>query len=148
MYQALLDRIVDASESTQVTLRTKALRAVSLVVAQDPDLFHQDNIRRTIENRMLDSSPAVRDATIELVGKYVVSRPDLAKHYLPKLGERISDTGLSVRRRVVKLLKVLYSVVDDQEQRVDVCRRLVYRVLDEDDGIKASLRVGLTATHS
>ncbi|CDR46094.1 RHTO0S12e00276g1_1 [Rhodotorula toruloides] len=136
MYQALLDRIVDASESTQVTLRTKALRAVSLVVAQDPDLFHQDNIRRTIENRMLDSSPAVRDATIELVGKYVVSRPDLARHYLPKLGERISDTGLSVRRRVVKLLKVLYGVVDDEEQRVDICRRLVYRVLDEDDGIK------------
>ncbi|BGP35332.1 Sister chromatid cohesion protein 2 [Rhodotorula toruloides] len=136
MYQALLDRIVDASESTQVTLRTKALRAVSLVVAQDPDLFHQDNIRRTIENRMLDSSPAVRDATIELVGKYVVSRPDLAKQYLPKLGERISDTGLSVRRRVVKLLKVLYGVVDDEEQRVDICRRLVYRVLDEDDGIK------------
>ncbi|KAK4330559.1 Sister chromatid cohesion protein 2 [Rhodotorula toruloides] len=136
MYQALLDRIVDASESTQVTLRTKALRAVSLVVAQNPDLFHQDNIRRTIENRMLDSSPAVRDATIELVGKYVVSRPDLAKQYLPKLGERISDTGLSVRRRVVKLLKVLYGVVDDEEQRIDICRRLVYRVLDEDDGIK------------
>ncbi|GEM10950.1 cohesin loading factor subunit SCC2 [Rhodotorula toruloides] len=136
MYQALLDRIVDASESTQVTLRTKALRAVSLVVAQDPDLFHQDNIRHTIENRMLDSSPAVRDATIELVGKYVVSRPDLAKQYLPKLGERISDTGLSVRRRVVKLLKVLYGVVHDEAQRVDICRRLVYRVLDEDDGIK------------
>ncbi|GAA5904538.1 hypothetical protein JCM6882_004901 [Rhodosporidiobolus microsporus] len=136
MYEPLLERIVDASESAQVALRTKALRAVSLVVAQDPELFHQANVRRSIENRMLDASPAVRDAAIELVGKYVVGRPDLAKEYLPKLGERISDTGVSVRRRVVKLLRALYHVVEDEKDRIDICRRLVYRVLDEDDGVK------------
>ncbi|GAA5984976.1 hypothetical protein JCM11641_005602 [Rhodosporidiobolus odoratus] len=136
MYPALLDRIVDASESAQVTLRTKALRAVSLVVAQDPDLFYQDNVRRSIENRMLDASPAVRDASIELVGKYVVSRPALARQYLPKLLDRLSDTGLSVRRRVVKLLKVLYYVVDSEEQKTEISKRLVFRVLDEDDNIK------------
>lgn len=102
---------------------------------------------------MHDSSPAVRDAAIELVGKYVVGRPDLAVQYLPQISERITvrplcslatrshsvfpqDTGLSVRRRVVKLLKVLYGVVEDEEQRVDICRKLVWRALDEDDGIK------------
>ncbi|GAA5948648.1 hypothetical protein JCM10213_003568, partial [Rhodosporidiobolus nylandii] len=136
MYNPLLDRIVEANESAQVTLRTKALRAVSLVVAQDPELFHQANIRKSIENRMLDASPAVRDAVIELVGKYVVGRPDLAQQYLPRLMERISDTGLSVRRRVVKLLKALYHVVEDEALRIEICRKLVYRALDEDDGIK------------
>ncbi|GAA5844746.1 hypothetical protein JCM11251_002267 [Rhodosporidiobolus azoricus] len=136
MYDPLLERIVDASESAQVTLRTKALRATSLVVAQDPELFHQANVRRSIENRMLDASPAVRDAAIELVGKYIVGRPDLAAQYLPRLSERISDTGLSVRRRVVKLLRALYQVVEDESQRVDICKRLIYRVLDEDEGIK------------
>lgn len=136
LYQPLLTRIVDASESAQVTLRTKALRAISAVVAQDPGLFHQENVRRSIEGRMLDSSPAVRDASIELVGKYVVGRPDLAVQYLPKLGERISDTSLGVRRRVIKLLKILYGMVDDEKHRLEISRRLVYRVLDEDDGIK------------
>ncbi|GAA5844309.1 hypothetical protein JCM9279_001763 [Rhodotorula babjevae] len=136
LYQPMLTRIVDASESAQMGQRAKALRAVSLVVAQDPDLFNQDNIRRSIENRMLDSSPMVRDASIELVGKYVVTRPDLAVQYLPRLGERISDTGLGVRRRVIKLLRMLYHVVTDEEHKVDISRKLVYRVLDEDDGIK------------
>ncbi|GAA5873259.1 hypothetical protein JCM8547_008616 [Rhodosporidiobolus lusitaniae] len=136
MYEPLLERIVEASESPQVTLRTKALRAISLVVATDPELFHQASIRRSIENRMLDASPAVRDASIELVGKYVINRPDLAVQYLPKLSERISDTGLSVRRRVVKLLKLLYHVVKEEEHQIDICKRLVYRVMDEDDGIK------------
>ncbi|GAA5958783.1 hypothetical protein JCM21900_004761 [Sporobolomyces salmonicolor] len=136
LYEPLLERIISASETSQVTFRTKALRGISLIVAQDPELFHQTNVRQSIENRMLDSSPAVRDAAIELVGKYVVGRPDLAVQYLPKLSERISDTGLSVRRRVVKLLKALYGIVDDEALRIDICRRLVYRVLDEDDGIK------------
>ncbi|GAA5903419.1 hypothetical protein JCM8208_001915 [Rhodotorula glutinis] len=136
LYQPILTRIVDASESAQMGQRAKALRAISLVVAQDPDLFNQDNIRRSIENRMLDSSPMVRDASIELVGKYVVTRPDLAVQYLPRLGERISDTGLGVRRRVIKLLRVLYHVVATEEHKVDISRKLVYRVLDEDDGIK------------
>jgi cohesin loading factor subunit SCC2 len=114
MYDPLLERIVEASENPQTTQRTKALRAIGMVVAQDPDLFHQvrfiisflfnvtltlsrpsqDNFRRVIEARMIDSSPAVRDTAIELVGKYVVSRPDLAVQYLPQLSERIH-----VRRR-------------------------------------------------
>lgn len=38
---------------------------------------------------MLDSSPAVRDTTIELVGKYVVGRLDLAVEYLPQICDRI-----------------------------------------------------------
>lgn len=109
---------------------------------------------------MHDSSPAVRDAAIELVGKYVVSRPDLASKYLPQICERITasrlscctpslalthvppqDTGLSVRRRVVKLLRALFSVVEQEAERVEICRKLVWRVSDDDDGIKVRLPV-------
>jgi cohesin loading factor subunit SCC2 len=43
---------------------------------------------------------------------------------------------LGVRRRIVKLLKVLYHVVPDEANRIDICKRLVFRVADEDDGIK------------
>ncbi|KAM0792017.1 hypothetical protein ACM66B_007127 [Microbotryomycetes sp. NB124-2] len=132
----LLDRVVDACESPAVALRTKAMRAISLFVAQDPELFHHESIRRGIQNRMHDSSPAVRDATIELVGKYVVASPELAAKYLPLISNRITDTGLSVRRRVVKLLKALYPVLTDSQQRIEICRRVVWRSLDEDDGIK------------
>lgn len=46
---------------------------------------------------MLDSSPSVRDAAIELVGKYVVTRRDFALEYLPKIAERIN---VSLRRLV------------------------------------------------
>ncbi|KAK4052266.1 Sister chromatid cohesion protein 2 [Microbotryomycetes sp. JL221] len=136
LYPALLERIVDACESSAVNLRTKAMRAVSLLVSNDPDLFHHPTIRRGIESRMHDSSPAVRDATIELVGKFIVASPELAQKYLPQISSRITDTGLSVRRRVVKLLKALYPVLNNQDQRVEICRKLVWRSLDEDSGIQ------------
>jgi hypothetical protein len=41
MYDPLLERIVEASENTNITQRAKALRAIGMVVAQDPELFHQ-----------------------------------------------------------------------------------------------------------
>ncbi|GAA5994954.1 hypothetical protein JCM5350_007201 [Sporobolomyces pararoseus] len=136
MYQPLITRVIEASESSQVALRTKALRAIGLVVAQDPNLFHQENVRQSIENRMHDLSPAVRDTTIELVGKHIVNKPDLATQYLPQLIGRLSDSGLSVRRRVVKLLRVLYGILDDEKHRTEICRNLIGRVLDEDDGVR------------
>lgn len=43
-----------------------------------------------------------------------------------------------MRRRVVKLLKVLYLASEDEASQIEICRRLVYRVQDEDDGIRVS----------
>ncbi|KAK4701477.1 cohesin loading factor subunit SCC2, partial [Phenoliferia sp. Uapishka_3] len=136
LYKPLLERVLAASESTVVAFRTKSLRGISLIVAQDPGLFLQDDVSNTIRNRIVDQSSAVRDTAIELVGKYVVGRPALAVKYLPVISERINDTGLNVRRRVVKLLRVLYSVVDEDEHQVEICRKLVWRALDDDEGVK------------
>jgi cohesin loading factor subunit SCC2 len=44
---------------------------------------------------MHDLSPAVRDTTIELVGKHIVNRPDLATQYLPQLIGRLSVSLVS-----------------------------------------------------
>lgn len=41
LYEPLLDHIVDSADSSAVGFRTKALRGIGLVVAQDPELFNQ-----------------------------------------------------------------------------------------------------------
>lgn len=43
-----------------------------------------------------------------------------------------------MRRRVVKLLRILYGILDDEKQKVEICRNLVGRVLDEDEGVKVT----------
>ena len=73
-----------------VALRTKALKALSLIAAVDADILAQPVVRSAFESRMNDPSPAVRDAAVDLVGKYVVERPGLAVEYYPQIALRVS----------------------------------------------------------
>lgn len=49
------------------------------VVALDPDILGNEQIQSAVEARLLDTSISVREAAMELVGKYIVGRPLLAK---------------------------------------------------------------------
>ncbi|KAA1098581.1 Sister chromatid cohesion protein 2 [Puccinia graminis f. sp. tritici] len=134
-----LDRIMATSASPSVTFRSKSIKALALVVAKDETVFFQESVRKAIENRMHDSSPAVRDATVELIGKYVVDRPDLAVAFLPQISARIADKGVSVRKRVIKLLKAIYLILDQDEWidlKVDISHRLISRIFDEETSMK------------
>jgi cohesin loading factor subunit SCC2 len=56
---------------------------------------------------------------------------------MPLLTEPLSqDTGLGVRKRVIKLLKGLYATITDTPRQVDIATRLVLRMADEDDSVK------------
>ena len=50
----------------------------------------QPNVRRAIESHLIDSSPAVRDAAVELIGKYMVDSPEVAGDYYGKIADRIA----------------------------------------------------------
>ena len=72
----------------------------------------QADVRNSIEHRMLDSSPAVRDTAIELVGKYVAERPDLAVQYLPQISERITVRSFSSPAPTITLTLVYLRTLD------------------------------------
>lgn len=41
-----------------------------------------------------------------------------------------------MRKRVIKLLKSFYGVTEDRDRKIDICVRMVLRMLDEDDTVK------------
>lgn len=53
-------------------------------------LIVQSHVRRAFEDRLSDPSPQVRDVAVELVGKYVVQRPHLARDYYPHIAQRVT----------------------------------------------------------
>ncbi|CCM06130.1 uncharacterized protein FIBRA_08379 [Fibroporia radiculosa] len=132
----ILNVVLQSLDAPPVFMRTKALKALGQIVTSDPSILSTHNVRRAIENHLLDSSSAVRDAAVELIGKYMIDSPKFAADYFPKIAERIADTGLGVRKRVIKLLKSYYTVTDDRMRRIDICTRIVLRMLDEDDTVK------------
>ena len=96
----------------------------------------------------------MRDAAIELLGKYVTQHPTLVDDYYPQIGARIAvsdsismeradgsqDTGLGVRKRVIKLLRTIYVARKEMDLRIDICTKLVSLMGDEDEGVKVNHR--------
>ncbi|KAG8957597.1 Sister chromatid cohesion protein 2 [Tulasnella sp. 419] len=133
----IMNAVLNSLEAPAVFVRTKGLRALGQILLADPDALRNSNVRRAIEHRLFDQSPAVRDAAVDLIGKYVVQLPDLANDYYDVIATRIVDTGLGVRKRIIKLLRTLYSMFEsDGSRQVDICTKLVSRMSDEDDTVK------------
>lgn len=96
-----------ALDSPAIFVRTKALKALGVIVTSDSTILsavgihfqnlcsnflrcHQPNVRRGIESHLLDSSAAVRDAAVELIGKYIIDSPKVAIDYYQKIADRIA----------------------------------------------------------
>ncbi|KAJ3516976.1 hypothetical protein NLJ89_g794 [Agrocybe chaxingu] len=135
-FNPILSVILMALDAPAIFMRTKALRALGQIITSDATILASPNVRRGIENHLLDSSPAVRDAAVELIGKYMIDSPEVAGDYYSKIADRIADTGLSVRKRVIKLLKSFYAVTPNNDRRIDIATRMILRMLDEDDTVK------------
>ncbi|KAF9068643.1 hypothetical protein BDP27DRAFT_1327053 [Rhodocollybia butyracea] len=131
-FMRMLTDTLQALDAPVIFMRTKALRALGQIITSDPSIL----FGKGFESHLLDSSPAVRDAAVELIGKYMIDSPDVAADYYSKIADRIADTGLGVRKRVIKLLKTFYVVTDSVQRQTDIATKLVLRMMDEDDTVK------------
>lgn len=97
-----------------IAVRTKAMKCLSEVVAVDPGILARVNslwspcrrgsmgcisnhplrcsqvdMQRGVHGRLMDNSTSVREAAVELLGRFVLSRPELIEQYYDMLIERI-----------------------------------------------------------
>ncbi|KAI0088475.1 hypothetical protein BDY19DRAFT_165528 [Irpex rosettiformis] len=135
-FNPILNTVIQSLDAQPVFMRTKALKALGQIITSDPEILSAKTVRHSIDAHLLDSSSAVRDAAVELIGKYIIESPQLADKYYKQVADRIQDTGLGVRKRVLKLFKTLYGATNDRMRRIDMCNRIVQRMGDEDDTVK------------
>lgn len=79
---------MDASQ----LLRSKSIRTLTAIVQVDPSVLALERVRLTVQQRTQDISKVVREATLELVGKYIHSAPQLTEQYFETIAKRIADT--------------------------------------------------------
>lgn len=61
-------------------------------------LFLQPDMQRAVEFRFRDTSTLVREAAVDLVGRFVLSRPELTSQYYDMICERIRvSTSVSLK---------------------------------------------------
>ncbi|KAE8213588.1 hypothetical protein CF327_g2907 [Tilletia walkeri] len=135
-YETLQDHLLDALDRQAVANRAKALRALSSVATVDGDLLSNEDVRWAVEAKLEDSSVGVREAAVGLLSRYVLQRPKEIDIHFEQLVHYIHDSGVSVRKRIVRLLADIYTTVSDKNIQAECCARLIRCVTDEDTGMQ------------
>uniref|UniRef100_A0A3Q1ETJ2 Nipped-B protein n=1 Tax=Acanthochromis polyacanthus TaxID=80966 RepID=A0A3Q1ETJ2_9TELE len=134
-FDIYLSQILRVLGESAIAVRTKAMKCLSEVVAVDPSILARLDMQRGVHGRLMDNSTSVREAAVELLGRFVLSRPELIEQYYDMLIERILDTGISVRKRVIKILRDICLEQPDFHKITEMCVKMIRRVNDE-EGIK------------
>ena len=92
-------------------------------------------MQRGVNYSFLDAATMVREAAVDLVGKFILHRAELIDKYYEMLLLRILDTGVSVRKRVIKILKDICLGFPDYPKIPEICVKMIRRINDE-EGIR------------
>ncbi|KAJ3321681.1 Sister chromatid cohesion protein 2 [Boothiomyces sp. JEL0866] len=110
----MLDRIIltllKGIDLASITVRTKSIRCFSELLNSVfiPRTVH-GAILQSIQNRLVDNSPTVRDAAMDVCCRYVLAHDEeTVLNMYPLLASRTTDLSVAVRKRVVKVLKELH----------------------------------------
>ncbi|XVF60656.1 hypothetical protein PTKIN_Ptkin08bG0065800 [Pterospermum kingtungense] len=127
--------LVSLRENSPV-IRAKALRAVSIIVEADPEVLGDKRVQVAVEGRFCDSAISVREAALELVGRHIASHPDVGLKYFEKVAERIKDTGVSVRKRAIKIIRDMCNANPNFSGFTSACIEIISRVSDDEASIQ------------
>ncbi|XP_048494464.1 sister chromatid cohesion protein SCC2 isoform X2 [Beta vulgaris subsp. vulgaris] len=135
-FDTILGMLLVSLRDNSPVIRAKALRAVSIIVEADPDVLRDKRVQSAVEGRFCDSAISVREAALELVGRHIASHPDVGLQYFEKVAERIKDTGVSVRKRAIKIIRDMYTSNADFMESAHACIEIISRISDEESSIQ------------
>lgn len=130
VYLKQLAAIFQSEAGTNI--RSKAMKCLCTVVEADPTVLARNDIKSCVQVGLTDKSISVREAAIDLIGRYIVQKQDLILQYYDVLCERSIDTGVSVRKRVVKIFRDVCLTQTDFVKIPEICSRLLRRIHDEE----------------
>jgi len=134
-FDVYLKHILSVLTEQSIQVRSKALKCLASVVHEDPSVLSRDDMQRGVNYSFLDSATMVREAAVDLVGKFILHKAELIDKYYDMLSQRIMDTGVSVRKRVIKILKDICLEFPEYPRIPAICVKMIRRINDE-EGIR------------
>ncbi|XP_058126346.1 nipped-B protein [Anopheles ziemanni] len=143
-YDKYLQKIILVVREPVVAIRTRAMKCLANIVEVDQLVLARKDMQMGVQQKLLDTAISVREAAVDLVGKYILSDPDLIDQYYEMISQRILDTGVSVRKRVIKILRDICMEYPAHEKIPDICVKMIRRVNDEEGIQKLVMDVFMT----
>jgi cohesin loading factor subunit SCC2 len=140
-FRLVLRILLTSMTSEQATVRSKSLKSVNQVLDTDPTILDREiEVKQRIVRCSNDSSIQVRDSALGLIGKCISLRPALEDEMIANILDRVSDIGIGVRKRAMKLAKEIYLRNSNSEVRSRIADSLLHRVTDLDEGVQELAR--------
>ncbi|CAN6574662.1 unnamed protein product [Malus baccata var. baccata] len=135
-FDKILHLLLASLMENSPVIRAKALRAVSIIVEADPQVLGDKRVQSAVEGRFCDSAISAREAALELVGRHIASHPDVGLQYFEKVAERIKDTGVSVRKRSIKIIRDMCISNANFSEFTSACIAIISRISDDESSIQ------------
>ena len=140
-FDTILSHIIAALKERETGVRSKALKALAAIVDEDCSVLSNGVVKKAVEERFTDIHISVREAAVDLVGKFVLLRPDLTAQYYKNFVVRLKDKGISVRKRSIQVLRDICIQQPTFPNIRQVCCELLRKVaVDSSEGIKKLAR--------
>uniref|UniRef100_A0A182VUI9 Nipped-B protein n=1 Tax=Anopheles minimus TaxID=112268 RepID=A0A182VUI9_9DIPT len=143
-YDKYLQKIILVVREPVVAIRTRAMKCLANIVEVDQFVLARKDMQMGVQQKLLDTAISVREAAVDLVGKYILSDHELIDQYYEMISQRILDTGVSVRKRVIKILRDICIEYPAHEKIPDICVKMIRRVNDEEGIQKLVMDVFMT----
>ncbi|XP_035909136.1 nipped-B protein isoform X2 [Anopheles stephensi] len=143
-YDKYLQKIILVVREPVVAIRTRAMKCLASIVEVDQMVLARKDMQMGVQQKLLDTAISVREAAVDLVGKYILSDHELIDQYYEMISQRILDTGVSVRKRVIKILRDICIEYPAHEKIPDICVKMIRRVNDEEGIQKLVMDVFMT----
>ena len=95
-------------------------------------------IVKAVSKRLTDESISVREAAVSLVGNYIARSPQAIQSYHSVLVPCMTDLGVSVRKRALKIFHSILTKNPSYRGRATVFNILLQRLIDpnEEDSLR------------
>lgn len=144
LFDSALAHVIAALSNTgNTTTRSRAMKSLSNILSHAKKenataLLARTDLQWAMKSALLDSSTSVREATIDLIGKFILSAQseELIDKYYDIISDRVLDTGVSVRKRVIKILREICLAYPSYKKVPEICSRIIKRINDDGEGIR------------
>lgn len=143
-FDIYLKKIILVVREPVVAIRTRAMKCLGNIVEVDQSILTRKDMQIGVAQKLLDAAISVREAAVDLVGKYILTDRELVDQYYEMIAPRILDTGVSVRKRVIKILRDICVEFPDHHKIPDICIKMLRRVNDEENIQKLVMEVFMT----
>lgn len=139
----LISHLLARIRDPQIKIRARVTNALSAIIKAKPTVLLLPVVQRAVEAQLVDESISVREAALDLIGQYILQRPEVALKYYELVLERVHDSGLAVRRRAIRILQGLYAgrMLGESSSRLyaRLCAEVVKRFGETESGVKSQV---------